>query len=77
MNKSFTDLLERARSWPTAAQAELEQLAQEIEAEIGAGTYTPTPEELAGIQRGLEDVAAGRLATDEQVEAVFAQHRRP
>ncbi len=77
MNKSLTDLFERARSWPTKAQEELEQLALEIEAELGAGTYTPTPEELAGIQRGLEDVAAERFATDEQVEAVFAKHRQP
>lgn len=77
MNKALSDLLTRAASWPAEAQAELERMAREIEAEIGSGTYRPTPEELAGIERGLNDVAAGRFATDEQVEAVFAKHRRP
>ena len=77
MNKSLSDLLDRARAWPTEAQDELERMAREIESELGAGTYRPTPEELAGLSRGLSDVAAGRLATDEEVEAVFAKHRRP
>lgn len=77
MNKSLSDLLERARSWPAEAQEELESIVREIEAEIGSGTYRPTPEELACIERGLNDVAADRFATDEEVEAVFARHRRP
>jgi hypothetical protein len=77
MTKSLSDLLERARSWPTEAQDELERMAREIEAEIGSGAYKPTPEELAGTEHGLSDLAADRFATDEQVEAVFAKHRRP
>lgn len=77
MSKSLSDLLERAHSWPAEAQEELERMAREIEAELGAGTYAPTPEELAGIERGLRDVAEGRFATPEQVEAVFAKYRRP
>ncbi len=77
MNKSLSDLLDRARSWPAKAQDELERLAREIEVELAEGTYRPTPEELAGVARGLSDVAAERFATDEQVEAVFAKHRRP
>jgi predicted transcriptional regulator len=77
MNKALSDLLTRAASWPAEAQDELERLAREIEAEIGAGAYRPTPEELAGINRGLSDVAAGHFATAEEVEAVFAKHRRP
>jgi len=76
MNKSLSDLLERARSWSVEAQDELERMARETEAELGAGTYKPTSEELASIQRGLSDVAAGRFVTAEQVEAVFAKHRR-
>jgi predicted transcriptional regulator len=39
--------------------------------------YEATPEELEGIDRGLRDVAEGRFATDEEVEAVFAKFRRP
>ena len=75
MNKTLSDLLERARSWPADAQNELERMAQEIEAELGAGLYRPTPAELAGIERGLRDAADGKFATDDQVEAVFAKHR--
>ena len=75
MNKSLSDLLERARSWPANAQDELERMAREIEAELGGGIYKPTPDEFAGIERGLRDVADGKFATDEQVEAVFAKHR--
>ena len=52
-------------------------MAREIEVELGGGLYKPTPEEFTGIQRGLRDVTDGKFATDEQVEAVFAQHRRP
>lgn len=37
--------------------------------------YGPTPEELAGIDRGLRSAAKGRFATDQQVEAVFAKFR--
>jgi len=40
------------------------------------GDYNPTPEELAGIDRGLRAAAEGRFATDKKVEAVFAKFRR-
>lgn len=75
MNKSLTDLLARGESWPADAQDGLARLAREIEAEVGVGAYRPTPEELAGINRGLSDLAARRFATAEKVEAVFAKHR--
>ena len=76
MNKALNDIVRRAGAWPDAAQEELAALAREIEAEVNAGAYTATPEELAGIDRGLRDSAEGRFATDEQVEAVFAKHGR-
>ena len=76
MNKSLTDLLDRADGWPEAAQKELAEIAGEIEAELASGTYGATPEELAGIDRGLRDSADGRFATEQEVEAVFAKHRR-
>jgi hypothetical protein len=50
-------------------------LAREIEAEIGAGAYRLTPEELADIN-GPSDVEIGHFATAEEVEAVFAKHAR-
>lgn len=76
MNKVLNDIVRRADAWPDAAQEELAALAREIEAEVNAGAYYPTPEELAGIDRGLRDSAEGRFATDGEVEAVFAKHRK-
>jgi predicted transcriptional regulator len=76
MNKMLVDLLDRAKSWPESAQEELAQVAREIEAALGQATYRATPEELAGIDRGLRAAAEGRFATDEEVEAVFAKYRR-
>jgi predicted transcriptional regulator len=76
MNKALNDIVRRADAWPDSAQEELAEIAREIEAEVSAGTYRATPEELAGIDRGLCDSAEGKFATPEQVEAVFAKHRR-
>jgi predicted transcriptional regulator len=76
MNKTLNDIVSRADAWPETAQEELAQLAREIEAEVNAGAYPASSEELAGIDRGLRDAADGKFATDAEVEAVFAKHRR-
>ena len=68
--------MQRAEAWPEAAQEELAEIALEIDARLRGGEYHATPEELAGIDRGLKAAHEGRFATDEQVEAVFAKHRR-
>ncbi|MSP94618.1 MAG: hypothetical protein EXR00_05060 [Alphaproteobacteria bacterium] len=70
------DLVQRAESWPEGAQQELAQLALEIEGELKSGSYHATPGELDGIDRGLRDAAEGKFASEDQVEAVFAKHRR-
>lgn len=75
MNKSLNDLLERVRSWPEGAQEELERLGREIESELTDGTYSPTPSELLGIDRGLAAAETGEFVTPEAVEAVFAKYR--
>jgi hypothetical protein len=69
------DVLERVEAWPEAAQAELAELALEIDAGLGAGKYHPTPEELAGIRRGLKDAREGRFAIDGQIEALFKKRQ--
>ena len=74
--RPLTEALYRAATWPAEAQADLAAYAEEIEACLTAGTYHPTDAELAGVDRGLADARAGRFATDEQVAAVFARHRR-
>jgi predicted transcriptional regulator len=75
-NETLKNLIERAERWPKEAQAELAQVALEIEASITAGTYRASTEELAGIDRGLRDAAAGTFASQDEVEGVFAKHRR-
>jgi predicted transcriptional regulator len=73
--EQIATLLERVATWPEPAQAELAEMARAIEAELD-GEYKPTPSELAGIDRGLADAAAGRFASPEEIEEVFAKHRR-
>ncbi|HXD45873.1 MAG TPA: hypothetical protein VN655_12125 [Pseudolabrys sp.] len=38
--------------------------------------YYPTPEELSAIDEALDAVKRGEIATDAEVEAVFAKYRR-
>jgi predicted transcriptional regulator len=75
MNARLKDILERVQSWPEAAQENAVDLLLALEREY-AEPYQATDEELAAIDRGLRDVAEGRFATDAEVEAVFAKHRR-
>lgn len=72
----LTDVLERVEDWPADAQDQLAEIALEIEAGLSGAEYEPTPEELAGIDRGLRAAAEGRFATDKEVEAVLAKLRR-
>ena len=77
MTKSQIEaVLDRVRAWPEEAREELATLVLEIEAELKQGTYHATPDELRGIDRGLRDAAQGKFASPDQVEAVFAKHRR-
>jgi putative endonuclease len=47
-----------------------------IEAEV-AEPYELTDEDRAAIERGLDAVRRGNIATDEEVKAVFDKYRRP
>ncbi len=74
--RTLKEVMQRAETWPEAAQEELADIALEIEAGLQAGVYHSSPEELAGIDRGLKAAHEGRFATNEQVDALFAKHRR-
>jgi hypothetical protein len=74
-SKALEEAMRRAETWPDEAQEQLAEIAFEIDAELKGGTYHATPEELAGIDRGLKAAREGRFATDEEVEAVFAKRR--
>ena len=73
--KSLTRALERVENWPSRWQDELAEIAREIDASLKDGVYHPSPDELAGIDRGLRDAEQGRFATEEEVEAAFAKFR--
>jgi predicted transcriptional regulator len=73
--KILKDVLERVETWPEEAQAELAQIALEIDANPGSDSYHATPKELAGIDRGLKAAREGRFATDHQVGGIFEKHR--
>jgi hypothetical protein len=75
MNADVKNALERVPSWPQEDQEELAQIALEIEARRH-GVYHATPEELAAIDEALAAVSRGEIASDEEVEAVFAKYRR-
>ena len=60
MTSRTKDILEAVASWPEEDQEQLAEVAREIEARRKSG-YDATPEELAGIDRGLEDARQGRV----------------
>jgi hypothetical protein len=71
----LTEVLERVEAWPDDVQNELAEFALELEAGLKDGEYQPTPDELAGIDRGLRAAAEGRFASEQEVEAAFAKFR--
>ncbi|MFA6265358.1 MAG: hypothetical protein WC670_06535 [Pseudolabrys sp.] len=73
--KRLTEVLERVDAWPADAQDALADFARDIEDSLTQCDYVPTPEELAGIDRGLRDAEAGRFATTSEVERAFAKFR--
>jgi predicted transcriptional regulator len=67
-------LLEEVESWPVEDQEELVEYAREIEARR-TGVYRLSEAEREAIERSLEDVRAGRFASDEEVAAIFRKAR--
>jgi hypothetical protein len=76
MSKRLKEIIERAETWQEEAQEEAIATLQAIEAEF-AEPYELTEDDRKAIDRGLEDVRRGRIASDEEVSRLFAQYRRP
>jgi hypothetical protein len=74
MIAALKDLLPRIDAWPSEDQEALVEAARGIEAER-TGVYQATAEELAAIDRGLDDVRGGRLAAVEVLAEVRAKFR--
>jgi hypothetical protein len=74
MIAALKDLFPRIEAWPPEDQQALVEAARGIEAER-TGVYQATAEELAAIDRGLDDVRGGRLAAVEALDEVRAKFR--
>jgi predicted transcriptional regulator len=66
--------LERVATWPAEAQEELLRSLAEIE-KRHLGIYRLDDQERAAVRRGLQEMREGKLASDEDVAAVFARYR--
>ena len=75
MNTDVKHVLSRVARWPEDDQDELAQIALEIEARRH-GVCSATPAELQAIDEALAAVSRGDIASDVEVEAVFAKYRR-
>ena len=67
-------MLERVSTWPEGAQDAFVRSVANIENKH-LGPYRLSDEERAAVRRGLAEMRAGRLASDETVAAVFNRYR--
>jgi hypothetical protein len=74
MIAALKDLFPRIEAWPPEDQQALVEAARGIEAER-TGVYQATTEELAAIDRELDDLRGGRLAAVEALDEVRAKFR--
>lgn len=67
-------ILEQVATWPEEAQEEFFTSFNEIEAKH-VGVYQLNDEERAAVLRGLAEMRAGQLASEEEVGALFNRFR--
>ena len=72
--ESLEILLDRVAAWPEEDQDRIIRLIDEIEA-TRRDVYKLSDDERAAARRGLAEMRAGDLASDEEVAAVFDRHR--
>jgi len=72
MTNNLKDVLERVKTWPEQAQAELAEIALDMEVALHGGSYRASPEEL----QAIDEADRGGIALDEEIEAAFATFRR-
>ena len=75
MTINLRKVLARAENWSEQDQEEVAQVALEIEARRH-GVYHASADELNAIDEALAAVTRGEIASDQEVEAVFAKYRR-
>ncbi|WP_441231456.1 hypothetical protein AB7828_24955 [Tardiphaga sp. 215_C5_N2_1] len=67
-------ILEQVATWPEEAQEEFLTSFNEIEAKH-VGVYQLNDEERAAVLRGLAEMRAGQLASEEEIAALFNRFR--
>lgn len=75
MTINLRKVLARAENWSEEDREELAQVVLEIEARRH-GVYHASREELKAIDEALAAIGRGEIASDQEVEAVFAKYRR-
>ena len=75
MTTDLKQLLERAQTWPEAAQDELVAVANQIESELKGRDYLATQEELRIIDAAMASIDSGEAATEAEIRAAFAKFR--
>jgi predicted transcriptional regulator len=76
MKATFETMIPAIEKWPVEDQEALVEAARAIEARR-AGVCHASSDELAAIDRGLEDAAEGRFASEERLAAALARFREP
>ena len=75
MTKEQIDaVLDRVHAWPKERQEDAARVLLAMEAE-GTDVYVLTAEERADLEDALAEVTRGEIASDDEVEALFARHR--
>jgi hypothetical protein len=79
--KTIEEVLERVKTWPEVAQADLAQAALGIEADLERGvygeTYVPMPEEVAALKQRIKELDDRTVepVSYEEVRALVAKYR--
>ncbi len=72
--KALQELLDRVEAWPPEKQDAFATLVQDFETDFDQ-PYEPSPDEIAGIERGLVAAREGRIASQAAVDAVLRKLR--
>jgi len=67
-------LLDRVRTWPAERREDALRTLRALESE-GDKHYELTKLERADLDRALEEIARGEVASDQEVAATFARYR--
>lgn len=73
MTKLLEKAIARVRNWPKARQDDAARMLLAMEAQ-GTEPYRLTAEEREAVKAAMEAVERGDIATDQEVETMWAKH---